>query len=245
MTIYPKYCIIFFLIILLSTKTEAQLKVSAYLDAGETNVSEGLYVKSSLMGLYQLNKFKFEGGTQFDLKSAGSGFLTAGRLNVSREFSIKKFQFQTEGFFIYNIFSPLLHESNLGFLINIQRKHFDYKLGTEFRTYRITGRARDKYNITSDRRLNENGNLVYLIKYRLKPADYKWNAGVSLTNIDHFLINQETNPMVNIEGSYTIASPLILFAESWYKSAGSVNISANYFGFFFRTGIIWKPDLKK
>ena len=245
MKLNPEKCIILLLIFLFSNKTEAQLRLSAYIDAGENNVSEGLYVKSSLLGSYQMNRYRVEGGSQFDLKSAGSGFFSAAGMIVTREFSIKNFQFETQGLFMYNLFSPLVHESNLGVLVSIQRKHFNYKLGTAFRTYRITDMAGEEYDITSDKRLYENRNLVYLINYMLKPAGNRWNAGASVTNIDHFLINQETNPMVNIEGSYEVAPPLSLYVESWYKSAGSMNISANYFGFFFRTGIIWRPDLKK
>ena len=231
--------------LLLSFKMQAQLTLSAYIDAGDNNVSEGLYIKSSALGEYQINKFRIEGGAQFDLKNAGSNFLSGGRLIVAREFSIKKFQFETQGLFMYDPFSPLVHESNWGVLINIPREHFNYKLGTEFKTYHITNKAENDYNITSNKKLNENRNLIYLVKYVLKPPDHKWNAGASITNTDHFLINQETNPMVNIEGRYAISSPLTLYVESWYKSAGSLNISANYFGFFFRTGIIWNPDLKK
>ena len=240
-----KYCLIFSLSLLLSARMQAQITLSTYIDAGENNVSEGLLIKSSVLGSYQINKFRVEGGAQFDLKNAGSGFFTGGSLIVAREFSINKFLFETQGLFLYNPFSPLIHESNRGVVINIPRKHFHYKLGTEFKTYNITNRAKNDYDITSNNKLNENWNLIYLVKYNLKPPDHKWNAGASITNIDHFLINQETNPMVNIEGRYDISSPLTLYIESWYKSAGSLNISANYFGFFFRTGIIWKPDLKK
>jgi hypothetical protein len=240
-----KSIIVLFLMLLFSSKMQAQLTLSTYIDAGENNVSEGLYIKSSALGAYQINKFRVEGGAQLDLKSAGSNFLTGGSLIVAREFLIKKFKFETQGLFMYDPFSRLMHESNLGVLINIPREHFNYKLGTEFKTYHITNRAQNDYDITSNKKLHENWNLIYLVKYFLKPPDHKWNAGASITNIDHFLINQETNPMVNIEGRYDISSPLTLYVESWYKSAGSLNISANYFGFFFRTGIIWKPDLKK
>ena len=240
-----KSIIVLLLMLLLSAKMQAQLKLSAYFDAGDNNVSEGLYIKSSALGSYQINKFRVEGGAQFDLKDAGSNFLTGGSIIVAREFSINKFLFETQGLFMYDPFSPLVHESNWGVLANIPRKHFNYKLGTEFKTYHITNKAENDYDITSNKKLNEKWNLIYLIKYSLKPSEHKWNAGASITNIDHFLINQETNPMVNIEGRYDISSPLTLYVESWYKSAGSLNISANYFSFFFRTGIIWKPDLKK
>ncbi|NLO01159.1 MAG: hypothetical protein GX126_02420, partial [Bacteroidales bacterium] len=101
-----KYCLIFPLMLLLSIKMQAQLTLSTYIDAGDNNVSEGLYIKSSVLGSYQINKYRVEGGAQFDLKNAGSGFFTGGILIVAREFSINKFQFETQGLFIYNPFSP-------------------------------------------------------------------------------------------------------------------------------------------
>ena len=66
-----------------------------------------------------------------------------------------------------------------------------------------------------------------------------------MTNIDNFLINQDTNPMLFLQGKYQVTAPLTLYIEPWYQSAGSLNLSANYFGFFIRTGLIWKLDVKK
>lgn len=240
-----KFFPIFFLILLFSAKVQAQLLFSTYFDTGNNNISNGLYIKSSTSGSYQINKYRVKGGIQFDLKNAGSGFHSGTNLLVAKEFYIREFHFEAQGLILYNTFSPLIHELNRGVLIKIPRKHFNYKFGTEFRTYHITNRAKNDYNITSNKKLNENRNLIYLIKYSLNPPEHKWNVSASVTNIDHFLINQETNPMINVEGRYEVSSLLTLFGESWYKSAGSLNISSNYFGFFFRTGIIWEPNLKK
>jgi hypothetical protein len=70
--------------------------------------------------------------------------------------------------------------------------------------------------------------------------DNIWNIGFSFTNIDYFIINQETNPVINLQGKYDVSKSLTLFLESWYKSSGAFNLSVNSFGFFFRTGVLWK-----
>ena len=136
-------------------------------------------------------------------------------------------------------------ESNWGILANIERKHFTWKLGTEFRTYHVTKEAIENFDIESNKNLHENWNMMYLLGYNLYPADNLWNIGIAITNIDHFIINQETNPMFFLQGKYKVSLPLTIYFESWYKSAGTLNISANYFGFLFRTGLIWELDLKR
>jgi hypothetical protein len=32
-----------------------------------------------------------------------------------------------------------------------------------------------------------------------------------------------------------------LYLENWYKPAGALNMSAHYFSYFLRTGLIWTP----
>lgn len=243
--IFLKYLIILLSGIIVSAQLQAQVQFSTHIDAGENNVSDGLFIKTTILGAYQLDKIKVKGGGQFDLKSASSNFFTGVTLIVSREFSIKEFQFEIQGLFMSNFFSDLAHEYDWGFLAYHERKHFTFKLGTEFRTYHITQKASEEYDIESDKNLHENWNIMYLAGYNVKPMDCKWNIGIAITNIDHFLINQDTNPMLFLQGKYRVTAPLTLYFEPWYQSAGSLNLSANYFGFFIRTGLIWKLDSKK
>lgn len=244
-TFSVKYPLIAILALMVSAGLEAQIRLGAYIDAGDNNVSDGFYCKTALSGSYQLGRNRVEGGCQFDLKSNSTNFLTGTILNFTREFSVKDFDFEIQGLFMDNFFSELVHELDWGALAIIERKHFTCKLGTEFRTYHITRQASEDYDIESNKNLHENWNIMYLLGYNLKPIDNKWNVGISITNIDHYLINQEINPMFYLRGKYDISSPLTLFAESWYKSAGMLNISATYFGFFIRTGLIWELDLEK
>jgi hypothetical protein len=241
----PKNFIITLLILMFTFNIAAQVSLSSSIDAGENNVSEGFFVKSSLWGSWQFDKIGIEGGSRFDLKSVGDNIFTAASLIVAREFMIREFQFEAQCLLIYNLFSEPIHESNWGILANIERKHFIFKLGMEFRNYHITKKGVKEYDIESNKSLHESWNLIYLLQYNLKPSDHKWNIGTSITNIDQFLINQETNPMINLKGRYKISSPLTLYFESWYMNAGSLNISAGYFGYFLRTGVIWSPGFIK
>ncbi len=228
-----------------SVNLKAQAQFSIHIDAGENNVSNGLFIKTAGFGSYQFDKTEIGGGFQFNVKYPGEKTVTGSTFNVDREFSIKEFPFKIQGLFMYNPFSDLIHESNWGVVAKIEQKHFKYKLGTNFRTYRVTQKASNEYDVDSNNKIDEYWNLMYLIQYNLKTVDHNWNVGLTLTNIDHFIINQETNPIFYLHGRYRVNKPLTLFIESWYKSAGSLNISVNYFGYFFRTGLIWKLDLNK
>jgi hypothetical protein len=237
-------CLILFgLVGFVSLKAQSNAHFSVYVDTGENNASDGFFVKTSGIGSYQFRKTRLEGGCQFDLKSRSTNTLTGSTLMVSREFLIKEFSFEAQGLFMYNSFSKFVHESNWAIVFKTHFQHFSYKLGVNFRTFKVTKKAISDFDIDKNKSLHEKWNLMYLVRYNLKPSNYKWNIGISLTNIDHFIINQETNPEFYLHGKYDLTKKLTLLTEVWYKSAGALNISVNYFGFFVRTGIIWKIDL--
>lgn len=240
-----KYLFSTFIGLIVSITLIAQIDLSTHFDVGENNVSDGVYVKNSSFAAYHYQKFRFLGGVRLDIESMADKVFTGTTLQIDREFSIKEFPFEIEGLIIYNPFSDWVYEFNWGLLAKVQRKHFDFKLGTSFRTYSLTSKAQSNSDLDSNNKIHENWNLMYLAQYNLKPDDFKWNVGISITNIDYFLINQEVNPMFNLNGYYKINKPLTLYAETWYKAAGLSNISVNYFGFFIRTGLIWKVDLNK
>ena len=226
-------------------ETHAQLQIASHLDMGSNNVSEGLFIRHAIAEAYEYDKFIFKGGLQFDLKSPFGKYFTGSYLEVGRNFEIKNFPISAQAFFIYNPFSQLVKETNWGISATARTGHFFYRLGTNFRTYALTSKAKDIYDGQSSEKIHENWNVMYLVGYNLKPSENNWNVGITFTNIDRFIISQDTNPAFYLHGKYNISDPWSLYAEAWYKSAGAFNISVNYFGFFFRTGIIWTPELSK
>ncbi len=221
---------------------KAQTELQTFVDIGKNNASNGVYIKNVHRGSYQYHQYRMEGGLQFDILSNNPNVLTGIDIIVSRKFLIKDFPFDIKGFFMLNRFSDLMYETNWGVRIDTRKlEHFLFELGTNFKTYAINSAAREKYNINkSDSKLRENFNLIYTITAYLKPHNNDWNAGLSFTNIDYYIINQSTNPFFNLQMKYKIKPNLILYMDSWYKQAGVFNISANYFGFFFRGGVKWQ-----
>ncbi len=224
---------------MLGNHLTAQTRGLGYVDMGSNNVSEGLTLKTAALVQYQFGRNSIEAGLQLDLKSDNSHVFSGYSLSYSRNLQVKEFPFQLQGFCIWTPYSGLLRETNWGILLSGSKNHFSLQLGNEFRSIVFTQRATELYGYSKDDRIRENWNLVYTIEFHMKPVEYQWNIGLAVTNMDHFLMNQETNPFFRIRGQYGLGSTLDLFMDAWYKSAGAFNLSVNYFGFFIRTGVAW------
>lgn len=237
-----KYILSLFLLLSSVTGIYAQVQLQTYVDIGSNNASDGAFIKNVYRGNYQYQKYSIETGLQFDWLSNNPNTLTGFDIIGAREFSIKNFPFDVKGFFMLNRFSDIAHETNWGIKLETKKlEHFLVALGTNFKSYKINSDAREEYDISkSNRKLDENLNLIYLLSVYLKPHDHNWNIGLSITNIDYYVINQSTNPVFNLQGMYKVKPNLNVFMEAWYKQAGMLNINANYFGYFFRGGIKWE-----
>lgn len=220
----------------------AQTKVQSYIDVGKNNVSETVFVQAVLRGSYTYQLWSVEAGMQADIISENPNTLTGFDIIGSREFSIKSFPVTVKGFYLLNRYSDLMYETDWGAGIETKGlQHFIFKLGTNFRTYAVNSDAAETYDINpADRKIHENFNLIYNVTACLKPHDHQWNVGLSITNIDYYIINQSTNPLFNLRGNYKLTSKLNIYLEAWYKQAGIFNIYANYFGYNFRGGVIWE-----
>lgn len=218
----------------------AQTGGLGYVDMGSSNVSEGLFIKSAALMQYQFGRNSVEAGIQLDLIGNNKQVFSGYSLRYTRDLQIRKFLLQINGFCIWTPYSDLLRETNWGIVLSGDRKHFSFQLGHGFRSFSFTQRANESYGYNKDDRIRENWNLIYSFEYHLNPNDYQWNINLAITNMDHFLMNQETNPIFRLHGQGAIGSNQNLFMEVWYKSAGAFNLSVNYFGFFVRTGMIWE-----
>lgn len=218
----------------------AQPSLVVYTDTGENNASEGLFLKTAGQAKYQLDKYKFEAGFQLSPISNYEPIFSGFNGNISRQIFLNKFNFGIQLFYIYSPFSENLRETNAGALVKVKRYHFNFKLGTNFRTFAYNKSAAKKYDLNKNNKIHENWNLIYSIGYFFKPDTNFWNIGLTVTNLDHFTISQETNPIFYLRGQYKKNLPVEIFMETWYKSAGAFNLSVNYFGFFVRTGIVWE-----
>ena len=238
-------CMCFSLIALMyGMNLSAQPQITAYTEIGTNCISDRFFIKTAGLAAYQFRNNNIEAGLQTDLKSNNEKIASGYEVSLSRRFFIRNYPFEVQSFFILTPFSNLFHATNLGFLTKMRRNHFAIQAGTNFRTYVYHNSRINEYESSTTSKIRETWNLMYSFSYYLKPVDHWWNIGLSITDIDHFNINQETNPFWILGTSCKLRSNLRLYGETLYKSAGAFNLHVNYFGFYFRTGLIWNINLK-
>lgn len=232
--------LLFFLIVLFSIHDSfcQEINLAVFTNCGNNYASNGFYLQTAATGGIQFNKNKIEAGFQLNIMHCNNRIISGYYLKTSHEISIFKAPAEIQALYIYSPFSESLRETNLGLLLHLKPGHFKIVTGTNFRTYSISRQEIKENNLTSNSRIHENFNLMYACGYYIKPNDNIWNAGITVTNIDYFMINQFTNPVFYIDARFKTSQSISLFLETWYKSAGAFNISVNYFGFFIRTGLI-------
>lgn len=242
-----KACIKIWLIVILGLSalgsplySHAQWRTLLYADVGKTNVSEGMFVKTAALGAYDFGKNSLGAGTSTRLVNRTNQQAMDALVHYSRFFEWNSRSYELNGFIFYNRFSSLLYENNLGLFLAAERAKFYYRIGLNFKTYGLTNKAQNLYEVENSGKLSENFNPVYSVGYSLWPRESDWNASVTMGNIDYFLISQPTNPLFHIKISYRFKPGFIVFLDSFYKSSGAFNLSVNSFGYHIRTGVLWK-----
>jgi hypothetical protein len=228
-----------FLSLVNGAKLLAQPGLMAYSDLGKNNASGGLFINSALIGCLSSGKNKFEAGSQVAIRNNNDLLMSGLTVSIARELMIRSMQLEMKGFATWKG-NKILSESNSGLLLIMKHKRLEVKLGTNFRTYRLSNKADEKNNIEKTHcRIHENFNLMYAVSYYLRPSDDTWNIGLSIHNFDYFRINQEVNPCLSLRGSLKLSPQVCLYAEGCQETAGILNMKTNQYGNLLRTGIKW------
>jgi hypothetical protein len=229
-----------YLILLHCSNLKAQPGLLIYSELGRNNASAGMFIKSAAIGQFRNGKNLVETGFQLNIKHSNGSDFSGFTINAAREFIIRKIPVELHGFYTRTFYSELLGETDYGSFLKIKNNHFVMTLGTSFRTYSFRKKAVADHEMdNSHTKFHENFNLLYSINYYLRSTNEKWNVGLSITDADYFIINQDTNPFFNLLGNYKLSSSLKLNAQVCYQPAGLLNLHVDHFGIFFRTGIIW------
>lgn len=234
------FIFLFFVSMFFAKQSTAQIEITSYAETGKNQVSEGMYVAGAILPSFEYKKFTFSGGLQFDIINGSPNIISGYLINAAYDLHLKKQKFDIEAFYVYTPFSDILYETNYGALVKFHKTHFNFKFGTNFRTYAFSKQAVEEFNLEENTSIHENFNFMYSVGYNLKPEESEWNIGLVLTNFDDFIINQETNPVFFLNGGYKLNTKLEIFGELWYKTSGAFNIRVNYFGYNIRTGLRWK-----
>lgn len=232
--------VLFICFILVQSNLNAQVQLSAYSDIGHSNISEGIYLKTSANVLYKYRSLALQTDIQNDLISNNKTVFSGLNLNIAHYFSFKQKKYSIKTFFISTTLSNFVKERNYGAFISTENKHFNFKIGTGFKSIGFTRNTIETAGINSNQNVYEIFNPLYNFSYTLNKPTKPWNVGIGVTNMDNFVVNQATNPMTTVFGHYKLNESVRLTAEIWYKTAGAFNLHVNYFGLFFRPGIIWE-----
>lgn len=219
-----------------------QLSQSAMMDAGMSTISSDGFFRIASVSEYKLSSFHGSAGFQWvfsgdERKNLSGGFLAAGR-----DFSTTVVPFTADLFFRVNPYSSLTRETNFGFLLKYMRSHLEIHAGYHVRYYLLSSGHENTGDLNegADRTIWEYRNFIYRGTLHLNKPETAWNLSLSVTNFDHFLIQQETNPLLTISGKYKLAEESSVFAEFWMQNAGMLNLHPNFYGFYFRTGLKWQ-----
>jgi hypothetical protein len=222
--------------------SHAAINLVNYADVGNNNMSEGAFLRMASVSIFESGNYQAGSGFLFTFSNQSDNIFAGFFISGLRDFRIKKVPFEAGVFYRINPFSEMMKEINYGLLIGYGSNRFRLKLGNNFRLYKLNKSTIEDNGLSRGKRTRifEPRNLMYHIAYYIMPADHKWNAAALITNYDFFLIHQETNPMIAGRFHYNPNARLRVYCEIWYQGAGMLNLQANHFGFYFRTGISWQ-----
>ena len=224
----------------LNPALKAQNSLEGYLDIGKNQVSEGLYSQFSNIGCFEKTKWGIQAGYQLGLVQPQDVIFNSWYLSPYGKIKMEN-SLYLGGEYLWTAISPDLRETNWIVFARTTLNHWQLGFGTSIRTYRLSNKAaNDDDQPYPESRITEKWNMMYHATYLLKPYENRWNLSGTFTNYDHFIIQQENNPMFNLRFDYKTNARLSLYSELWYKPAGLMVIRVTYYGMFIRLGLLWK-----
>lgn len=222
-------------------RTIAQVSFEGYAGALNSNVSEG--IKGNVSGELsaRLGTFTASAGSLFTFPVTNELYFSALKLQVQNDFQLFNKPITMGAFYLWKPFSVDLCETAFGLLAGYRIGRFGLNLGLNSRVYYFTQAAIVKYNFTDavSTSIWESINVMYRLSY-YQPLSPKWEMEAMVTNYDNYIIEQETNPMIQTKFSYKMNQKLSLYGNLGYQQAGLLNARVNTFGVFLRGGVIWK-----
>lgn len=219
----------------------SQIYLDSYAEVGSNVVSQGIYGGFSAQVSGQFGSFNATTGGLLSLSNGGENIFSAYSLAVSNDILIHKHKINVNVFYLWKPISSDLRETNFGLQAKYRTRHFGYIIGLNSRIYSFSRSAKIRYNFPDSIHTTfwEPVNAMYRFSYyqQLSP---KLNFEASITNYDRYFIQQETNPMILINLTYNYNSNLQFYSELGYMQAGLLNMHVNYFGLYFRGGVIWR-----
>ena len=203
-----------------------------YFGMGKNELSDLPWYNLASLNYFSIKEWEFAGAIQARFEK-DAAILQDFRVGTRYNFRIKKIPVSAEISYLISLPEKKFLEDNCILLFKIYYRNFEFEVGNNSRRF-LSG-----YNGFSDATVFEPRNLMYRAGYYFPFQDEGWKISVNITNFDHFIVNQETNPMANLIVSKQISPNLKLHSEVWYYSSGLLNIRVNYFSINAKGGLIW------
>ncbi len=222
----------------------AQVTLKTFTTIGTNPIQKPVYTNVGVFSSARYGSYYITYAFDFNLMQRDVHPFNAIYADMGYNFNIKAKLATIEANFLYKPSTALVNELNWGAQFKYNLRHWKFCLGTNFKSFRLN---KDYTNTLSDktvRVINERPSMTYRIQYflndRTKDKCKKYNLSFMLTNMDWFVIQQETNPFVGTGFYYNFQElDLTLFTQVFYETAGFNNIRVNYFGFYVKGGVSW------
>lgn len=228
-----KKTFLFIIILLAVGHIAAQSRLNTYVETGKNAVSMGQYADLGAGFSTDIDRWSVGALAALHFTHTGDYLFKGIKLDVSHDLTIQKKLIELGAFYQWRPFSELVSEWNVGLLASRQTRKFFYQFGVNTRVYQLGG----DYEGPSSR-VWEIINLMYRVQFEHSISEL-WKMRVAVTNFDHLIIQQETNPLLIAGVEYALQPDTDIYMDLGYLQAGLMNIRVNYFGYFVRGGLRW------
>ena len=133
--------------------------------------------------------------------------------------------------FFYSSYVWNIRETMFIFVAGTKFGRFDTNLGASARVITPSGSFKNS--------IFERFNLQYDFGVSVFANPQKWNLRLGASNYDMFLFERIEAIMFSLKGDYSFSDKWGVFCKANLRPAGNFHLSANYYSFYFQTGVRW------
>ncbi|PLX06296.1 MAG: hypothetical protein C0596_17645 [Marinilabiliales bacterium] len=224
----------------------AQIDLLVFSTVGTNPVDNPVYVNVGNFSQIYYKKVYLNYGFDFNLTQREIRPFNAFQTECAYQFNIKDNALLIGGRYLYKPSTELVKERNLHFYASYNMPHWKIHLGTNFKSFKLNNSYAENLEDQSTAILKERPGITYRLQFYLfnrYENERNYNINFMITNIDWFIIEQETNPFVGAGFYYDFKNTNItIYNHLFYQTAGFNNIRVNYFGLYNRIGLKWNIE---
>lgn len=149
------------------------------------------------------------------------------------KFPFNEVELQIQEKFLYNSFGAWnIQEYSIFGGLRLFTTHFDGLLG-------VSSRLIKPLQPITYESIVEPFNWQYDVGLRLFKTSNPWNLRLGASNFDTFYFERMESLILSLKAEYNISKKISLYCNGILNPAGNFHLSANYYGYYIQTGMIW------